>query len=155
NEVTVVLENLTGNARRVIVRDEPPAPFRAEPTFLEATIPPYGTARLGYRLWPSERGNFSFGNIHIRSRGPLGLAWVDRTELAGEAVQVYPNLLEVRRYEALVRTTLVRSGGYRSRRLPGAGREFSHYRDYTVDDDYRHVNWKATARRGKPITAVF
>lgn len=155
NEVTVVLENLDGHVRHVIVRDEPPALFRAEPTFLETTVPPFGSARLGYRLWPSERGNFSFGNINIRSRGPLGLAWVDRTVSAAEAVQVYPNLLEVRRYEALVRTTLVRSGGYRSRRLPGAGREFSHYRDYTVDDDYRHVNWKATARRGKPITAVF
>src|SRR5262249_54417065 len=46
-----------------------------------------------------------------------------------------------------------RAGGYRSKRLPGAGREFSHYRDYTPDDDYRHVSWKATARRGKPITA--
>jgi uncharacterized protein (DUF58 family) len=54
-----------------------------------------------------------------------------------------------------VRTTLVRSGGYRAKRLPGAGREFSHYRDYTRDDDYRHVSWKATARRHKPITSVF
>src|SRR5262249_49954044 len=25
----------------------------------------------------------------------------------------------------------------------------------TVDDDYRSINWKATARRAKPITAVF
>jgi uncharacterized protein (DUF58 family) len=79
---------------------------------------------------------------------------VDSTIPAGETVQVYPNLLEVRRYEALVRSTLVRTGGYRSKRLPGAGREFSHFRDYTPDDDYRHVNWKATARRGKPVTAV-
>jgi uncharacterized protein (DUF58 family) len=67
---------------------------------------------------------------------------------------VYPNLLEVRRYESLVRATLVRSGGYRAKRLPGAGREFSHYRDYNPDDDYRQVSWKATARRNKPITAV-
>jgi uncharacterized protein (DUF58 family) len=32
------------------------------------------------------------------------------------------------------------------KRLPGAGREFSHYRDYTPDDDYRHVSWKASQR---------
>ena len=60
---------------------------------------------------------------------------------AAEPVQVYPNLLEVRRYEALVRTTLVRSGGYRAKRLPGAGREFSHYREYTPDDDFRNLIW--------------
>jgi uncharacterized protein (DUF58 family) len=122
---------------------------------LEALLPSRGWARLAYRLLPTDRGNFSFGDVALRCLGPLGLAWADRTVRAGEAVQVYPNLLEIRRYEALVRTTLVRAGGYRSRRLPGAGREFSHYRDYTVDDDYRSVNWKATARRGKPITAVF
>ncbi len=74
---------------------------------------------------------------------------------AAEPVQVYPNLLEVRRYEALLRTTLVRAGGYRARRLPGTGREFSHYREYSTDDDYRHVAWKATARRNKPIVSVY
>jgi uncharacterized protein (DUF58 family) len=106
-------------------------------------------------LLPTERGNFAFGDVAVRCRGPLGLACVDRAVPAAEGVQVYPNLLEVRRYEALVRTTLVRTSGYRARRLVGAGREFSHYRDYTPDDDFRHVSWKATARRHKPITTAF
>jgi uncharacterized protein (DUF58 family) len=155
NDVILVLENTTRRPLRVIVRDEPPPTFPTQPALMEATVPPHGWVRVGYRLLPTDRGNFEFGKIYLRCRGPLGLAWVDRTLPTGETVQVYPNLLEVRRYEALVRTTLVRAGGYRSRRLPGAGREFSHYRDYTVDDDYRHINWKATAHRGKPITAVF
>src|SRR5205085_10453770 len=111
--------------------------------------------RLAYRLSPTERGNFEFGKIYVRMLGRLGLVWLDHTYPAAEAVQVYPNLLEVRRYEALLRTTLVRAGGYRAKRLPGAGKEFSHYRDYTIDDDYRQINWKATARRARPITAVF
>src|SRR5437763_1303101 len=55
----------------------------------------------------------------------------------------------------LVLLLLAAAGAHHTRRLPGAGREFSHFRDYTVDDDYRHVSWKATARRGKPITSVF
>src|SRR5262249_41164625 len=41
------------------------------------------------------------------------------------------------------------------KRLPGASREFSHFREYTPDDDYRHINWIATARRAKPITSVY
>jgi uncharacterized protein (DUF58 family) len=154
NEVVLVLENPRRRSLRVIVRDEPPVRFRAEPLQATTIVPGHGWARTAYRLLPSDRGNFTFGNVHLRCLGPLGLAWRDRTVPAEEPVQVYPNLLEVRRYEALVRTTLVRSGGYRSKRLPGAGREFSHFRDYTIDDDYRHVNWKATARRGRPITAV-
>jgi uncharacterized protein (DUF58 family) len=137
------------------VRDDAPAGFRMDPDVLHGVVPALGQLRLPYRLLPTQRGNFAFGDVAVRCRGPLSLALVDRRLPAGEAVQVYPNLLEVRRYEALVRTTLVRAGGYRAKRLPGAGREFSHYRDYTPDDDYRQVSWKATARRHKPITAVF
>jgi uncharacterized protein (DUF58 family) len=155
NDVTLILDNHTARWLRLTVRDEAPNVFRAEPLLLDAAIPPHGWAKGVYRLLPTERGNFSFGDVWLRIRGPLGLAFVDRRLAAAEPVQVYPNLLEVRRYEALVRTTLVRAGGYRAKRLPGAGREFSHYRDYTPDDDYRHVSWKATARRNKPITSVF
>ncbi len=155
NEVTLVLENRSRRRTVVQVRDEPPAQFPTEPSLQHGTVPARGWLRLSYQLLPTVRGNFAFGKVYLRCRGWLGLAWIDRAIDVHESVQVYPNLLEVRRYEALVRTTLVRAGGYRSKRLPGAGREFSHYRDYTVDDDFRQVNWKATARRGKPITAVF
>lgn len=155
NEVLLVVENLGARRRTVVIRDQPPPQFPAEPDQLRIIVPAHATLRIGYRLLPTERGNFAFGDVWLRLAGPLGLAWVQRRVPAAEAVQVYPNLLEVRRYEALVRTTLVRAGGYRARRLPGAGREFSHFRDYTPDDDYRQVNWKATARRGKPITAVY
>jgi uncharacterized protein (DUF58 family) len=154
NEVTIVLDNPGRRGIHLRVRDEGPPLFRADPPVMDAAIAGHGWARLTYKLLPTDRGNFSFGSIYLRCRGLLGLAWIDRVIPAAESVQVYPNLLEVRRYEALVRTTLVRAGGYRSKRLPGAGREFSHYRDYTPDDDFRHVSWKATARRGRPITAV-
>ena len=155
NDVTLVVDNHAGQRLRLMVRDEAPSLFRVAPQVLEASIPSHGWARLAYRLLPTERGNFSFGDVGLRIRGPLGLAASIAFCPAAEAVQVYPNLLEMRRYEALVRTTLVRAGGYRAKRLPGAGREFSHYRDYTPDDDFRHVSWKATARRNKPITTVF
>jgi uncharacterized protein (DUF58 family) len=155
NEITLELENTGSRGQRVVVRDSPPAKFHAEPAQLDGNVPPHGTVRLTYRLLPTDRGDFAFGDVYLRCRGPLGLAWIDRTAPAGETVPVYPNLLEVRRYEALLRATLVRTGGYRTRRRLGGGREFSHFRDYTVDDDYKAVNWKATARRGKPITAIY
>jgi uncharacterized protein (DUF58 family) len=155
NEVALVLENRGPLGLALRLRDAPPPEFRAEPAELAASVHAGGRLRVGYRLLPTQRGNFAFGDVAIRVRGPMRLAAVDRTLHAAEAVQVYPNLLEVRRYEALLRTTLVRAGGYRSRRLPGAGREFSHYRDYSPDDDYRHVAWKATARRRKPVVSVF
>ncbi len=155
NDIVLVVDNLSGRRCSLLLRDLPPPAFPATPALLEVAAPGHGQARATYRLLPTERGNFAFGDLAVRCRGPLGLAEADRLVPLGEPVQVYPNLLEVRRYEALVRATLVRAGGYRAKRLPGAGREFSHYRDYTPDDDYRNVSWKATARRSKPITAVY
>jgi uncharacterized protein (DUF58 family) len=154
NEIFLVVENRNRQTVTLLIRDAPPPLFQAEPAVLSTRLPPRHVARLGYRLLPTERGNFQFGDVAVRCRGPLSLALADRALPAAEGVQVYPNLLEVRRYEALVRTTLVRTGGYRTRRLPGTGREFSHYRDYTPDDDYRTVSWAATARRHKPIVSV-
>jgi uncharacterized protein (DUF58 family) len=154
NDVSLVIENRGAQRLRLTLRDLPPPDFRAEPDTLTLTVPGHGWARATYRLLPTQRGNFDFGDVAVRCHGPFGLASVDHSVAAAEPVQVYPNLLEIRRYEALVRTTLVRSGGYRAKRLPGVGREFSHYREYTPDDDYRNVSWKATARRNKPITAV-
>jgi uncharacterized protein (DUF58 family) len=155
NEIALVLHNHSAFSLSLLLRDQPPPLFQAEPGLLAVRLPAHKRLRLTYRLLPTQRGNFSFADLSLRCRGPLGLACADRTVPLAEEIQVYPNLLEVRRYEALVRTTLVRAGGYRNQRLPGAGREFSHYRDYSPDDDYRHVSWKATARRSKPISAVF
>src|SRR6266571_679358 len=41
------------------------------------------------------------------------------------------------------------------RRLPGAlarGTDFESIRDYLPDDDFRQVNWRATARMGRPMS---
>ena len=37
----------------------------------------------------------------------------------------------------------------------GEGRTFANLRDYVVGDDPRHIDWKASARRGRPITREF
>jgi uncharacterized protein (DUF58 family) len=45
--------------------------------------------------------------------------------------------------------------GLRHTRLPGQGTEFERLREYRPDDEYRHIDWKATARRHRPITVEF
>ena len=74
NEIALVLDNRGGRPLRVLLRDEPPPDFRAEPAVLSGRVPAHGRARLAYRLLPTERGNLDFGNIYLRCQGPLGLA---------------------------------------------------------------------------------
>jgi len=58
------------------------------------------------------------------------------------------------------RTTPTRRGrleelGLRAARARGEGTEFESLREYVPDDSFRDIDWKATARRGAPITRQF
>jgi uncharacterized protein (DUF58 family) len=68
---------------------------------------------------------------------------------------VYPNLLAVRRYEALVRRGRLQEMGVRRARRLGSGIEFERLRDYSPDDEFRRINWTATARRHTPVAVEY
>jgi uncharacterized protein (DUF58 family) len=74
-----------------------------------------------------------------------------RLKDSGESVRVYPNLRDLKKYDLLARRGLLMEAGSRAIRIPGASTEFERLREYVPDDEFRHINWKATARRGKPI----
>jgi uncharacterized protein (DUF58 family) len=71
------------------------------------------------------------------------------------AVRVYPNFRLAARMDLLGRRAhLVRTGLHALRRR-GEGRTFESLRDYVQGDDTRHLDWKATARRGKPMVREY
>ena len=89
-----------------------------------------------------------------RVTGPLGLGgWTHRSGEAAELV-VYPDLPGARRLAATVRRGRLQGEGRRRGPL-GLGTEFESVRDYLPDDDIRHVNWRAAARLGRPMSNQF
>ncbi|MEZ4640219.1 MAG: DUF58 domain-containing protein [Caldilineaceae bacterium] len=74
---------------------------------------------------------------------------------ATEPVKVYPNLVDVKKFDLLLRKNKLWELGVRNVRQRGAGTEFERLREYQPDDEYRCINWKATARRGVPITMEY
>ncbi|MDQ2785898.1 MAG: DUF58 domain-containing protein, partial [Chloroflexota bacterium] len=67
----------------------------------------------------------------------------------------YPNIRAIRTHDLAARRFLRMTTGLRRTRRPGEGTEFERLRDYMPDDEYRRIDWKATARRGKPIARAF
>jgi uncharacterized protein (DUF58 family) len=63
--------------------------------------------------------------------------------------------MEVSRYGLLARRGLLREIGLRASRHRDRGTEFESLREYLPDDDYRRIDWKATARREAPITTLY
>ncbi len=159
NPVTVTVRLRRGlRPTPVTLRDEPPLAFAvaAEQRLMAGRAVPAGPPiSLTYSVRPPRRGQYRFGDLHLRWGAPLGLLRRQARFAAAAPVQVYPNLADVKKYDLLLRRNRLWELGVRPVRVPGAGSEFERLRDYLPDDEYRRINWKATARRNKPISVEY
>jgi uncharacterized protein (DUF58 family) len=137
------------------LRDEPPEQFQIEKRILSGTAVPRVTWEDGYHVRPLRRGDYQFGALNLRWLGPLGLVTRQGRLDAANPVKVYPNLLDVRRYDLFLRRNRLQELGLRHSRQFGEGSEFERLREYLPDDEYRRINWKATARRNRPVTVEY
>jgi len=156
NRIAIRVSSRADYRITMIIRDEPPDLFvGADSATRSGTIAPGETVTFEYTVRPLRRGDFEFGNLNLRWKGPLGFYTRQAVVEADEPIQVYPNLHEIRKYDLLVRRDQLTEMGLRNVRLRGEGTAFESLRDYTPDDPYRSINWKATARRGKPISTDY
>jgi uncharacterized protein (DUF58 family) len=151
NPITLTL---TSKAPSLVqIRDTPPAKhFRITPATLTATLEADSTVDLTYSAYPTYRGQYQWGDIYLRQRSRWRLAWIDRKIPAKETVAVYPDLLGLR--ALTIRMALQSAGALRQKRRIGIGTEFTELRDYSMGDDPRLIDWKATARRSRPLVRV-
>jgi len=147
NRVAVEIEPSAGRAVLADVADAPPASFEATGHRARLAVPGAGAALLAYQAVPRARGLHRFGDLHVRARGPWGLAARQWRVPLEQEVAVYPDLRGLARAEApgAPEPGAARARGHRE------GREFESLRPYAAGDDLRTVDWKATARRGAPV----
>jgi uncharacterized protein (DUF58 family) len=119
------------------------------------TLAPEETWSDTYHVTPTQRGDHAFGDLNLRIRTVLGLLIRQRTIRAEETARVYPDLRQVQQYEMLARQRRSSMMGIRRLRQLGTGLEFEQLRDYQSDDEVRHVDWKASARRGTLMVRQF
>ncbi|MBS1609616.1 MAG: DUF58 domain-containing protein [Bacteroidetes bacterium] len=102
---------------------------------------------IEYSLRPVERGEYTFSNINIYVYSPLRLVKRRYIIEAEKIVKVYPSYVQMRKYQLLaISNRLQDTGTTRIRRL-GQSMEFEQIKEYVRGDDYRTINWKATARK--------
>jgi uncharacterized protein (DUF58 family) len=153
--VSLLAQSAAPSDLRVEVRDEPPSAFSSEGWLLTLSVPAYGRARGTYWVTPPARGDYVFAGLTARVAGPLGLVRRQWRLPHTTAVQVYPNYRQAARMELLGRRSHLLRTGLHSLRRRGEGRTFESLRDYVQGDDTRHMDWKATARRGRPIVREY
>jgi uncharacterized protein (DUF58 family) len=101
------------------------------------------------------RGREAGGGFFIDSVGPLGLGRRRLQLSLPWEVVVYPPMVSVRLRASVAEALRRRDAGMKAVRQLGEGRLFESLREWGPGDDLRHIDWKATARRGKVITRLY
>jgi len=155
NPIQIKVANKSGVPLSVKVKDEYPQEFSASEREIGGKISGYQTEQFHYTITPYKRGEYTFGDVFTRRMSRLGL-WVfeDTFNLETQA-KVYPNVQMVKKYDLLSRKQMLNLIGVKPSKIYGQGTEFEMLRDYQVDDEYRVIDWKATSKKGKPISRVY
>ena len=122
---------------------------------ITVAVPPHSEASAERGVMPVARGVNVLGTIYVTAENQFGFLSRRLRLAAPQPVRVYPDLSAVERYGALhVRNRLIEAG-LRRMRLRGTGTELENLRDWAPGDQFRSIEWKATARRGRLMVAEY
>ena len=149
NEIQIVIENAYQFAVKLKIIDEIPFQFQARDTEFDLKLGKGDKKLLKYYLYPVERGEYSFGAVNVYVTGSIGFV-AKRYQFSQDAiVPVYPSFMQMRKYELMAISNRLTEVGVKKIRKIGNNTEFEQIKEYVFGDNFKTINWKATARRSK------
>ncbi len=110
---------------------------------------------LQYELRPVQRGEYLFGKIHAFATSPMHLVERRFSFPAEETVLVYPSYMQMKKYNLHALGNRLNEAGTKRLKKLGNSVEFEQIKDYVRGDDYRTINWKATARKNQLMVNTY
>ncbi len=155
NPVSLQVDNSYPFAVKLDIIDEIPHIFQRRDVNFKLRLPAGEQAAVDYTLRPVKRGVYGFGSIRVFASSPIGL--VQRRFTCGEPtdVAVYPSYLMLNKYELLAISNNLTEMGIKRIRRVGNNTEFEQIKSYVQGDDYRLINWKASARTHHLMVNVY
>lgn len=153
--ITWRVTNPTDRAVQVALADELAPSLRARARRVALRVPAHRTAEVRTRFRPARRGNFGIRTLAVRVDGPLGLASRQRPRELPAVLRVYPPFASKEEAELRIRNARLLELGLRSAQGRGGGTDFDQLREYTPDDEFRRIDWAATARTARPIVRTY
>lgn len=147
NEVILQLINRYSFPIRLTIVDEIPIQFQRRDIGFQTKMSPHSEQQYQYLLRPVKRGVYQFGTINSYVSCLLGLLQKRYKKETPADVAVYPSYLQLRKYQLLALHNQLQDSGQKRLQQVGSSFEFDQIREYVIGDDYRTVNWKATARK--------
>ena len=149
------IRNGGSRTARLALADELAPSLGADHRRFRVELAPGATATVSTSIRPTRRGRFRPTELVIRVNGLLGLMARQERRQVPTVLRVHPPFRSRDEAELRVRQSRVAQIGLRTTRGIGGGTEFEALREYTHDDEFRRVDWAASARAGKPIVRTY
>ena len=148
-KVNIAIESKANLRLMIHLVDELPMQFQERNLSFSFSVNPAEKKDFYYEIRPVTRGEYVFGLTNIFMKSSIGI--VERREKFGEekTVAVYPSIVEMKQLELLVLSNVSVINGVKKIRKIGHSYEFDQIKNYTIGDDLRSINWKATSRKGE------
>jgi len=147
NKVVIQLSNNYLFPVRISIIDELPVQFQERNWIKKVFVKGNSKHFFEYFLKPLSRGEYIFEDINVYVHAPLRLVKRRFIFPSHQVVKVYPSYIQMRRYQLLAVSNRLQEAGIKKIRKIGHSMEFEQIKEYVRGDDYRTINWKATARK--------
>lgn len=155
NGIKIFIENRYPFTINCEIIDEIPFEFQKRDLLFNLSIDPGEEKLFSYNLRPVKRGEYNFGKTNIYAASPIGFV-KRRFQFEGEKiVPVYPSYIQMKKYKLMAISDRLTEAGVKRIRRIGHSMEFEHIKEYVRGDDYRTINWKATARKANLMVNHF
>jgi uncharacterized protein (DUF58 family) len=134
------------------IQDGVPHDLPGTPQLISGRLESGNIQTTTYTVHPYQRGEYVWQGIQVRQLSRWGLAWQQWRVDSAQTVAVYPDLVGLKALS--IKLALQSTGAMRQSKKRGIGTEFSELREYNIGDDPRSIDWKATARRNRPLIRV-
>ena len=149
------VRNPSGRPLQVALADSLVPSLCASRRRARLAVPAGGAAGASAEIRPARRGEFELSAVTVRVIGPLGLVGRQSTRRVPGSIRVFPPFRSKKQAELRIDRARLLEIGLRSAAARGGGTEFDQLRDYGVDDEFRRIDWAATARAARPIVKTF
>nr|MDO8097972.1 DUF58 domain-containing protein [Candidatus Njordarchaeota archaeon] len=107
--------------------------------------------RIRYKIRSNFLGHFTIRGVSMRTMDLFFASFQEDRKEVENIISVYPVFEELRKFPSS-RINVKPLQGSMPSRSPGPGTEFFEIRDYVPGDEFRRINWKASARVGNLLS---
>ncbi|MGV0755039.1 DUF58 domain-containing protein [Empedobacter brevis] len=154
NEMKIAVSNQYQFPLNVRILEEFPVQLQLRDFQFKKRFKSGQNIKFNYQIRPTERGLYTFGqtNVFISVFG-----FIEKRIKINEPTSIacYPSYLQLKQLQLHSAAQLQNQFGMKRIRKIGTNTEFENIKHYTIGDEYRLINWKATAKANRLMVNQF